>query len=162
MTSRLFLMATLLGFPQFGPAKDDYPHRKLLVEPADLAKADVAKESVILDARTRASYEQGHVPGARWVDPAAWAAGFGDGDDAEGWSKRIGDLGIDEVSKVMIYDDGPSKDAARIWWILSYWGVENARLLNGGLTGWKAGKFPIETEVQSPEPAEFTATPQAA
>lgn len=162
MAGRLLLMATLLGFPAPDSSGNKYPHPDLLIEPADLAKVDVAKESVILDARTRASYEQGHVPGARWVDPAAWAAGFGDGDDAEGWSKRIGDLGIDQASKVVVYDDGPSKDAARIWWILRYWGVEDAKLLNGGLTGWKSGKFPMETEVQSPEPAEFTATPQAA
>jgi len=162
MTSGLLFMAVFLGFPEPGSSTDEYPRPGLLIEPAELAKADIAKEFVVLDARDKTKYEQGHVPDARWVDHAAWSAGFGDGDDAEAWSKRIGGLGIEQASKVVIYDDGPSKDAARIWWILRYWGVENARLLNGGMTGWKAGKFPVGSGAQSPDPAEFTATPQAA
>jgi thiosulfate/3-mercaptopyruvate sulfurtransferase len=75
---------------------------------------------------------------------------------------RIGDLGINQASKVVVYDEGPSKDAARIWWILRYWGVDDARLLNGGWAGWTAGKLAIEAEVQSPDPAAFTAMPHAA
>src|SRR5687767_3604184 len=67
-----------------------YPRPDLLVEPSDLAKADVAKGFVILDARERKKYDQGHVPGARWVDHAGWAKAFGGGKDVEGWSKRIG------------------------------------------------------------------------
>jgi thiosulfate/3-mercaptopyruvate sulfurtransferase len=34
----------------------------------------------------------------------------------------------------VIYDDDWSKEAARIWWILGYWGVGDVRLLNG----WRA------------------------
>src|SRR5688572_19372639 len=67
-----------------------YPRTDLLMEPSQLVKADVAKGLLILDARGRAKYDQGHVPGARWVDHAGWAKAFADGKDADGWSKRIG------------------------------------------------------------------------
>jgi len=135
-------MAIFLGFLAPDASTNEYPNPGLLIEAADLAEADIAKESVVLDGRSRANYEQGHIPGARWVDHAAWSAGFGDSDDAEGWSKRIGGLGVEQASKVVIYDDGPSKDAARIWWILRYWGVADARLFNGGMTGWKVRQVP--------------------
>ncbi len=110
---------------------DSYPHPTLLIEPVELAKPDVAKQFVILDAREQAKYEQGHVPNAIWVDHAGWSKAFGDGDDAKGWSQRIAAMGIDGKSKIVVYDDNMSKDAARIWWILRYWGLNDVRLLNG-------------------------------
>ena len=44
-------------------------------------------------------------------------------------------LGIAQDSRVVVYDDSSSKDAARVWWILRYWGVADVRLLNGGWAG---------------------------
>jgi 3-mercaptopyruvate sulfurtransferase SseA len=64
--------------------EDAYPRPELLVEPSQLAEPGVAQRFVIVDARGRHDYEQGHVPNARWVDPAAWAKAFGQGRDAEG------------------------------------------------------------------------------
>ncbi len=70
-------------------------------------------------------------------------------------------LGIDAKSDVVIYDDASFKDAARIWWILRFWGVDRVRLLNGGWTGWKTGKFPVESgSSRFPEPASFVAAPR--
>ena len=109
-----------------------------------------AKQFVVLDVRGQKEYDQGHVPEARRVDPGTWAKAFGDGTDADGWSKRIGDLGIDADSRVIVYDDAKSKDAARVWWILRYWGVEDVRILNGGWSAWIANKSPIQMETPGP------------
>lgn len=136
---------------------ESYPRPELLVEPATLAKPETAGRFVVLDARAKAKYAQGHVPGARWVDHAAWAKAFGDGQDADGWSKRIGTLGIGSDTKVVVYDDSQSKDAARIWWILRYWGVADVRLLNGGWVGWSNGKHPTDTADAVPTAAVFKA-----
>lgn len=120
-------------------AAGSYPNPHLLVEAKDLQGP--AKERLrILDARPRAAYDAGHIPGALWVDHADWAKGFGDGQDAVAWSKRLGALGIDRGTPVVVYDANSSREAARIWWILRYWGVEDVRLLNGGWLAWtKAG-----------------------
>jgi thiosulfate/3-mercaptopyruvate sulfurtransferase len=134
-----------------------YPKPSLLVEPGVLAGAGQAKEFVILDARDRAKYDQGHVPGARWVDHAAWAKAFGDGKDAAGWGMRIGALGVGRESRVVVYDDNRAKDAARIWWILRYWGVEDARLLNGGWTGWTKGGHSTEKREPAAAAVAFAA-----
>ena len=131
------------------------------MESGDLAKAEVAGQFIVLDARDRKAFDAGRLPGARWVDAAAWAKAFGSGKDAEAWSRRIGELGIDRGSKVVVYDSG-TKDAARIWWILRYWGLGDARLLNGGWTGWKAAGVPIEAETpRAPAPLPFQATAQS-
>jgi thiosulfate/3-mercaptopyruvate sulfurtransferase len=112
-------------------AGEDYPRPDFLVEPATLVKPGGAKAFVILDVRSREEYTKGHVSGARWVDHAEWAKEFGDGRDAEGWGKRIGRLGIGSDSTVVVYDDSRSKDAARIWWVLRYWGVRTCGCSTG-------------------------------
>jgi thiosulfate/3-mercaptopyruvate sulfurtransferase len=144
MTRLTAVIATVLISSAAALHAEDYPRPDLLVEPAALSKPDAAKGFVILDAREKAKYAAGHVPGARWVDHAEWAKGFGDGQDAAGWSKRIGGLGLSADSRVVVYDDNHSKDAARVWWILRYWGLKDVRLLNGGWVGWEKDKHPTE------------------
>ena len=145
-----------------GAAEADYPRKELLIEPAELAKPESGTKRVILDARSQADYSRGHVPQARRVDHDAWKSAFGDGKDAADWSRRIGELGIARDTEVVIYDDAMSKDAARVWWILRYWGHPRARLLNGGWKGWTAGDFPVTAEAPAPaEPARFNARPRA-
>ena len=114
-----------------------YPVAGLLVEAADLAKPKNARLR-ILDARPRAKYLEGHISGAVWVDHDAWAKAFDAGQNPENWAKLIGVLGIDTDASVVVYDDNRTKDAARIWWILRYWGIKNVRLLNGGWAAWRA------------------------
>jgi thiosulfate/3-mercaptopyruvate sulfurtransferase len=152
----LVLTGQVRSEPVSGCARPD-----LLIEPAALARPGAAKGLVVLDAREKKKYDTGHVPGARWVDQADWAKAFGDGRDSAGWSKRVGALGIATDTRVVVYDDNRSKDAARIWWILRYWGVKDVRLLNGGWVGWSAGKHPVETEAPSISPVTFKVVPAA-
>jgi thiosulfate/3-mercaptopyruvate sulfurtransferase len=137
-----------------------YPQASLLVEPAEFAKPEVAKQFIILDARERAKYDQSHIPNAIWVDLATWSKAFGDGDDAKGWSQRIAELGIDGKSTVVVYDDSLSKDAARIWWILRYWSLGDVRLLNGGWRRWAKNSMPVQKESPpTPTPSKFVSVP---
>jgi thiosulfate/3-mercaptopyruvate sulfurtransferase len=134
-----------------GPARpsESYPKPELLIEPAELTAR--AANVRILDARSRDAYAAGHIPGAVWVDHAAWAKEFGDGQDAAGWSRRVGQLGIEPGTRVVVYDAASSKDAARVWWILRYWGVENASLLNGDWPAWKKAGGKVETKARAVE-----------
>ena len=133
-------------------AAETYPRAELLVEPAGLLKFDAAP--IILDARDHAKYLAGHIPGARWVDHAAWAKAFGDGTDVADWTERITALGVGAHSTVVVYDDDYNKAAARIWWILKFWDVADVRLLNGGWKGWTAAAMPVQKE--SPGPPTIT------
>jgi thiosulfate/3-mercaptopyruvate sulfurtransferase len=140
----LLAPVALLLAADTAPAR--YPRPELLVEPTELAKPLIAKEFRILDARAKDSYQGGHVPGAVWLNHAEWAKAFAKGQDAAEWAKRIGALGIDSKTKVVVYDDALAKDAARVWWILRYWGVKDARLLNGGWPAWQASELPVSKE----------------
>jgi thiosulfate/3-mercaptopyruvate sulfurtransferase len=128
-----------------------YALPELLVEPADLARPETAKKYVILDARGAEAYRASHVPEAVHVDARKWAKAFAAGQDRADWAARIGELGIDGKKPVVIYDAVKNKDAARIWWILSYWGLEDVRLLNGGWGGFLAAGGTKEMTPNRPE-----------
>ena len=150
--TRLLLATCLLTSTLFAA---DYPNKNLLVEPTDIATGFVA-----LDSRPKAQYDAGHIRGSIWVDHAAWAKAFGDGADATGWSARIGELGLTAKSKVVVLDDNQVKDSARIWWILRYWGIADARLLNGGWKSWTSGKHDVTQEATTVTAARFEAVAQ--
>jgi len=144
----IFQILCVLSFVVASSADEPagYPRKDLLVDASDLAKPEFAQRYRILDCRSKQKYLAGHIPGAAWVDHADWSKAFGQGQDEAGWAKRLGALGIDIDSSALIYDDTASKDAARIWWILRYWGVKDVRLLNGGWLAWKSSSSKVATE----------------
>jgi thiosulfate/3-mercaptopyruvate sulfurtransferase len=135
------------------PAKQTYPRPELLIEAPALAVK--LKDFRILDVRSQAKYDQGHVPGAVRVDPTAWAKAFATSQDPKEWAARISKLGIAQDSHAVLYDNSSAKDAARVWWILRYLGLKDARLLNGGWSAWKAAGEPVSTEMTTPAPRDF-------
>jgi thiosulfate/3-mercaptopyruvate sulfurtransferase len=147
-------LALLLLAPCAGGRADAYPRADLLVEPARLAKPDFARKFVVLDARGRDAYRAGHVPGAVWVDAKGWEKAFHTDRDRRGWARRVGALGIDVNTPVVIYDDRDFLAAARMWWVLRYWGVKDVRLLNGGWKGWKAAGGKVERTANEPKAVE--------
>ena len=168
MRIALLPMLAAVLFPVIGLAlglageEPGYARPELLLEPAELAKPAVAEQFVILDAGSEERYQQGHVPGAIRLDHDAWKAAFGDGQDAEAWSERIGKLGIRPGSKVVVYDDLGQKNAGRMWWTLRYWGVRDVRLLNGGWKAWTAAGLATSDEpTPAPEPVVFKAKPRS-
>ena len=132
------LVVLFTGGEYLGAQQTNYANPNLLMEPEQLAKVNATRRFIILDARSSSSFEQGHIPGARWVDPVTWARAMTKGEAIEDWSNRLGLLGIDRLARLVVYDDNQAKDAVRIWWILRYLGIEDVRLLNGGWSGWKA------------------------
>jgi thiosulfate/3-mercaptopyruvate sulfurtransferase len=158
-----YAIVICLGIITASPGSEErYPRGELLVEPADLSRTEVAKTFIILDVRPKAAYQAGHVPGAIWADAAAWAKEFQDGKDENRWHQRLGNLGIAPQRKVVIYDDNKNKDAARVWWILRYWGVKDARLMHGMWTGWKQGAHPISQDPVIPQTTTFESPAQRA
>jgi thiosulfate/3-mercaptopyruvate sulfurtransferase len=90
----------------------------------------------------RNSYEQGHLPGAVFVDldkDLASAPSEDEGrhplPDAATWSATLGRLGISPKDTVVAYDNGVGAIAARLVWMLRVSGID-AALLDGGLAAW--------------------------
>lgn len=160
------LLCTVALEANIAAAEVEYPRPELLVEPETLYSpiptSPFSSAHETLDLRSQEDYEKGHFANSQRVDPAVWAKAFGDGKDAEGWGKRIGALGIGPETPVLVYDDGNGKDAARVWWILRYWGVEDVRLLNGGWAALDKTRLPIQTDTpEPPTPVKFKAEPRS-
>jgi thiosulfate/3-mercaptopyruvate sulfurtransferase len=151
---KTMLNASLLALAILAPGeggKPGYARPELLLEPAELARPETARKYVILDARGAASYENGHVPGAVHIDAGQWAKAFAKGQDRSDWAARIGALGIDVDTPVVIYDDAKNNAAARMWWILRYWEIKDVRLLNGGWKGWIQASDKTEKGINKPK-----------
>ena len=88
-----------------------------------------------LDARDQASFDAGHAPGAVRVPLEAWDAAAKAADTGfektAYWDDALGALGIDPSAVAVAYDGGRMTDAARVWFILQYYGIK-AVILNGG------------------------------
>lgn len=106
------------------------------------------------------AYEQGHIPGAVFVDFASDLADPEDGAllnilSPDRFEALMGRIGIGSDTVVVVYDDHGGTWAARLWWALRYYGHDAAKILNGGLTKWTAEGRPLETRTPTPAAATF-------
>src|SRR5712691_11449434 len=88
-----------------------------------------------LDVRDQAAFDAGHAPGAVRVpldewDAVAKAADTGFVKTAY-WDDALSALGVDPTVTAVAYDSGGMTNAARVWFILQYYGLK-AVILNGG------------------------------
>jgi len=99
-------------------------------------------------------YRQAHIPGAIHLDtnrierPPLWRL-IPDAD----LKRELLDLGVTRTIRVVVYGS-PTMAATRVALVLLYAGVEDVKLLDGGLDAWRATGRPIETGSKRPTPAD--------
>jgi thiosulfate/3-mercaptopyruvate sulfurtransferase len=101
--------------------------------------------------RGRREYDEGHLPGAVFVDlDRDLAAPTGPGrhplPDPAVFAARMGELGFGADELIVAYDDSLGTIAARLWWMLDSLGHERVALLDGGLKAWRAADLPLTTD----------------
>ncbi len=77
--------------------------------------------------------------------------------DAEAFAETMMRAGISNSNHVVAYDDAGGANAARLWWLLRYFGDENVSLLDGGLNQWLAEGRPLARELPTFPRGEFHA-----
>ena len=125
-----------------------------------LAKNLERPELVVLHvAGARSGYDEGHIPGARFTSVRDVAVERGTTnelppvEDLVAWVRR---LGMNERSRIVIYDEGAGMRAARVYWVLDYLGLgDNAALLDGQWKKWKAEKRPAATSAPEVKPSSY-------
>ncbi|MBI2872870.1 MAG: sulfurtransferase [Chloroflexi bacterium] len=139
-----------------------YARAELLTEPDWLA-ANLGNDGlVVLDVRSSVSYRQGHIPGAVNLDPLALNS---DGPvrgmvgPSEQVQRVLEPLGIGDASRVVIYDDDRGMWAARIFWVLDYYGKADVSLLNGGFARWQREGRSLSTDVPETKTASLALAP---
>lgn len=74
--------------------------------------------------------------------------------------KHLAACGLNNESTVVIYDDGPTPFASKLWWTLIWLGkTDNIYLLNGGFNAWQKGEFPTTDKTPSPQQGNFNGKP---
>ena len=117
-----------------------YAHPEQLVE-TDWVAAHASDPAIRIVDMRRSGYAEGHVPGAVYLAPEA----IRDAKNAPTFlptaaefERTMAGLGISDATRVIVYDERGGIYAARLWWILNYFGHPNAALMNGGWIKWTA------------------------
>jgi thiosulfate/3-mercaptopyruvate sulfurtransferase len=110
----------------------------------------------------REGYDAGHIPGAAFADLITELSDPTSGlpftvPSADRFARAIGELGVGDGTQVVVYDQGETSWAARLWWLLRYFGFEDVQVLDGGLPAWTAIGGELETGPATYEPGTFTA-----
>jgi thiosulfate/3-mercaptopyruvate sulfurtransferase len=97
-------------------------------------------------------YEEGHIPGAVYVD---WTKDIVDPGGAmktqiaspERFRAAMESRGIGDDTAVVVVDHVNGHLAARLWWALRYHGHDNVAILEGGYRAWTEAGQPLTTDV---------------
>lgn len=58
-------------------------------------------------------------------------------------TRVLSNIGVNQESTVVLYGTGYFSAVTRAWWVLRASGVDDVRILDGGLRGWDAEHYPI-------------------
>ena len=106
--------------------------KMLMAEPAQLR---------VMDLRPRQAFRKGHIPNAitlpagALISSASRIKGARRGDAQ--LAQILGQLGVGKDSRVVLYDEHDGHKAARLLWMLHYFGHRNASALDGGFAKWR-------------------------
>jgi thiosulfate/3-mercaptopyruvate sulfurtransferase len=110
----------------------------------------------------RPDFEAARIPGAVFFDLEASS----DQDsplphmlpDAAAFGRRMSTLGLSAGDEIVVYDTVGIRSAARVWWMLTVMGAGGVRVLDGGLSKWRAEGRPIDSGLEGEaQPGTFAA-----
>lgn len=137
----------------------------IFISVASLQKAMASKDIILLDARGKDAYDGGHIPGAlaiSWQELSNMTAEFatptwGSVVDPITLGNSIAHLGIDGSKPVVIYADTEKGwgEEGRVYWTLKMAGIEDVRMLDGGINLWNDVSAGLTKEISEGTPVAF-------
>jgi thiosulfate/3-mercaptopyruvate sulfurtransferase len=159
----IFYLALILFSSFISSAYAISSNSSLFIEAEELVKIMDDPDTLILDVRDEKQYKQKHIKQAvnlaikKTFNPTNRT-------DKVGTFSYIQDLfsnsGIDLNTHVVIYDEGIFINAARMFWVLQFFGHNKVRVLNGGFPAWQHQSFPQSTLAFIPQRKNFQANIQ--
>lgn len=113
----------------------------------------------------REAYQQGHIPGAAYVDLESdladppGARGRHPMPDVTRFAEAMRRCGVSRSGPVVVYDDVGGSSAARAWWLLRHHGHPDVRVLDGGWAWWQRLGGRVETGSFEPAYGDFEPSP---
>ncbi len=135
-------------------------------------KAHGNKNIVIFDCRFNLmdktlgaqQYREGHIPGAYYLHletqlsgPVQEHGGRHPLPQIENFTKTLQAAGVNQQTRVVVYDDSRMAYAARAWWLLHYYGHQDVVILDGGYSAWVNAGGAIDKRSPSPKTGNFKA-----
>ena len=106
----------------------------------------------------RDAFLGGHIPHAVFLDLEQVTGKEGGGrhplPTAGQFEEEMRLCGVNDLTKVVAYDDTGGATAARLWFLLRYFGHRAQAVLDGGIQAWRG---PLETRVEAFPEGNFTA-----
>jgi thiosulfate/3-mercaptopyruvate sulfurtransferase len=136
----------------------------LVIDSTAVLRREIADGPYVVESG-RPGYDQGHIPGAVFADipgelsdtssPFPFAL-----PQPEPFAGAMGELGVGPDTRVVVYAQESPMWASRLWWLLSYFGFEDVRVLDGGLPSWRQAGYPVSSESPALKPSRFVARPR--
>lgn len=159
MKTLIYLMAGIFAFSVGARGAEAGRNPSLLLETSELAQRLTDPDLRIIDARTPNEYQAGHIPGAVNLPAPATdsleANSQGFPIPAERAQEMFRAAGIDRASRVIVYDSQGHRFAARLFYVLEFFGHPRVAVLNGGFPKWSSEARPTSTEVVRVPPGDF-------
>lgn len=133
--------------------------QQLLISAKKLQQLLQDENCIIFDCRFNllepdtgfSTYLEAHIPGAVYAHLEHDLAGQLSGQsgrhplpDIDSFADFLGRSGWCPGKLLVAYDDVGGAIAARLWWLMKYFGQENAALLDGGFPAWQAAELATE------------------
>jgi thiosulfate/3-mercaptopyruvate sulfurtransferase len=154
LTGALATVAPAASLSRYRKPEPTVRYPQVLVEAEWLKGRGAGGGLTVVDARPAGRYARQHVAGAISFDAAACDP------DPSTLSRRLGAAGIPGGGMVICYGDAQDPVAAgRLFWLLELAGHRGARVLGGGLEGWRAAGGRMESGARAAAGKRFAARP---
>jgi len=114
----------------------------------DLTIVDSSWFMPVLGRDARKEFLAAHIPGARFLDIDEVADRNSSSPhmlpSAAEFGAAMEKVGIRRDDRIVVYDNSPTRTAARGWFMLRHFGAPKVAILDGGLGKWTAEGLPVE------------------
>lgn len=135
-----------------------------LLSPKEAQALQASGEALIVDVRDGDDYTSSHVAGAVSMPQIFYHLSTTTTEELEQSRALFEELfaaaGITSDKLVILYEDGLASrfgGSFRGWWWFSFFGHENAAVLDGGFKGWVEAGLPVDDVPVIPERSDFKA-----
>lgn len=144
--------------------------RRYLLSVRELRRELNRQSSLLIDTREPEDYRKGHISGAVNLPPSCmeWSMALSAGKEihhllapVEQITPLLRFVGVRHDSSIVLYDEGASYPAARVFWILDYFRHPDVAILDGGLAAWRMIRGPLVTETVHSRRGDFVPEPDA-
>ena len=138
--------------------------RKILFSVQELREAQRGSGCITVDCRHYLdrpddgyrNYLEGHIPGAVYAhvdedlsSPITSTSGRHPLPEPGAFAAFLARCGWSPGKILVAYDDAGGAIAARLWWLVKYFGYDCAALLDGGIEAWQKAGFEFESGAQT-------------